>query len=164
MSQKNIIAEVVRLTGVDFIPNRVQAAQLAAPQSAIAEIIKGLPLQIADLRKEVSDAVDGLDPEDIEPKDITQLLVLDRFVSGFTSNAQNFMIKRLAPLTVYEIGMRKGRATAGPINEIASLYVEVFGRAFDTDGFAFWSQKLREGVTLPTIRDAFIAAKAAGAT
>lgn len=163
-----IIGEVARLTGHAFVPTARQEAHLAAPVAAVRDILRGLPRQLDDLRKEVADAIDGLTPQDVEPRDVAGLLVLNRFVPGFSSNAQDFKIRELDHATVYGIGLRKGRAEAlqhGPMshNEIAALYAEILGRTPDEAGFEFWSQALREGMPLPAIRASFLAARAAGA-
>ncbi|MFK7835543.1 MAG: DUF4214 domain-containing protein [Sulfitobacter sp.] len=155
MSKETIIAEVSRLIRALFVPTGDQVSKLDAPRAEATKIMQGLPLQIADLRHDIAAAIEGLEPSDIEPADVAALLVLDRYVAGFSSNVKDAAFKRLDPLVMLGIGQRSGRKAAGHRNEIAALYHKVLRRPPDEAGFAFWSRKLREGVPLPAIRAAF---------
>ncbi|MEP5730881.1 MAG: hypothetical protein ABJL67_16110 [Sulfitobacter sp.] len=138
MTKQTIIDAVEELVSGVFEPPPTQERQLDNPQTDVARILEGLPLQLDDLRKEVSDPLAGFEVGDIEPRHVTSLLVLDRYVTGWSSNSEDFMVKRLSHKVLVEIGLNKGRRSATDDGFWSDLYMRHLGRLPDETGLAWW--------------------------
>ncbi|MEP5730842.1 MAG: hypothetical protein ABJL67_15900 [Sulfitobacter sp.] len=142
MTKETILADVQSLIGRDLNPTRAQLNQLDTPQADVDAIMRGLPLQLADLRHEAAQAITGLDAADIHPHEVAPLLVLDRHVTGFSSNREDFILKQLDPMTIYQIGLRKGQQSAARDGFWSDLYMRHLGRLPDAKGLAWWKAQV----------------------
>ncbi|MEP5732002.1 MAG: DUF4214 domain-containing protein [Sulfitobacter sp.] len=157
MTKETILADVQSLIGRDLDPTRAQLNQLDTPQADVDAIMRGLPLQIADLRHEAAQAIAGLDAADIHPHEVAPLLVLDRHVTGFSSNREDFILKQLGPMVIYQIGLRKGKtlamqkASPPAFDLVKEIYRELLGRVADNEGFQHYQDMLDAGTPVHVV-------------
>ena len=142
--QERIIAEVERLTGRTFTPTRTQSIQLKNIVDPVEEILAALPHQVTDLQKEVSDPIEGLEPDDVSPGVIMGLMVLNRAMRGFSSNSEDFMLKDMDPKDIYQMGFAKG-AKSAPKTLVEFAYKEILGREPDGPGWQHYQDMLDTG-------------------
>lgn len=156
MTRETIVKAVSDLIDADFVPTITQNRQLKNPKNSVSRILEGLPKQIKSLVSHAARAVEGLEPVEIPPRMVASALVLDNYISGFSSNKKDYIIEDMTVQDVFQLGYAEGIREAGPENEIENLYRTILKRSSDKEGFNIWTKELRNGMPLPIIAHYFV--------
>lgn len=155
MTDADRIKEAIeKITGVPFEPTYRQKMTLAEGHT-IEEVIASLPAQFEDARREVAEgiAVSMGWPksrwqelvDDVRPEMVTDLLVTNRAVPGFSSNSETFMSQHLTSGEAAQVGYDQAMDEVGACHWIFALFLAIAGRLPKPAAIYYWIGEVLRG-------------------
>lgn len=152
---QDIIKAVSDLIGEPFTPGRAQSVGPRDERFTTQDIIDSLPAQIASLRREAAQGVqfaatgdiDGWEAllDDVTPAMVAHILVLDRPISGFSSNSEEHISRQLKQGAVASIILGEAMDQVESLHWLFKVYRAETGALPDQAGFVFWMAAIYSG-------------------